>query len=77
MAISGKCDAKFKRVGEEFKRNFKEREEVGASVCVTVEGETVVNLWGGTADIDTGEPWGWLQNEVIYGGCYYERTVAV
>lgn len=57
MAISGRCDPKFECVGEEFERNFKEREEVGASVCVTVEGETVVDLWGGTADVDTGQPW--------------------
>lgn len=57
MAISGRCDPKFERVGEEFERNFKEREEVGASVCVAVEGETVVDLWGGTANIETGEPW--------------------
>ena len=57
MAVSGKCDPKFKRVREEFERNFKEREEVGASVCVTLEGETVIDLWGGTADVDTGDPW--------------------
>jgi CubicO group peptidase (beta-lactamase class C family) len=57
MAVSGKCDPKFERVREEFERNFKEREEVGASVCVTLEGETVVDLWGGTACVDTGEPW--------------------
>ncbi len=44
-------------MGEEFERNFKEREEVGASICVTLEGETVVDLWGGSADLDTGEPW--------------------
>lgn len=50
MTVSGKCDPKFER-------NFKEREEGGASVCVTLEGETVVDLWGGTADVDTGEPW--------------------
>ena len=57
MAVSGKCDPKFARVREEFERNFKEREEVGASVCVTLEGETVVDLWGGIANIETGEPW--------------------
>ena len=57
MAVSGKCDPKFERVREEFERNFKEREEVGASVCVTLDGETVVDLWGGTADVDTGKPW--------------------
>ncbi len=26
-------------------------------MCVTLEGETVVDLWGGTADVATGEPW--------------------
>ena len=57
MAVSGKCDPKFERVREEFERNFKQREEVGASVCVTLDGETVIDLWGGTADVDTGEPW--------------------
>ncbi len=57
MDVSGKCDPKFERVREEFERNFRERGEVGASVCVTLDGETVVDLWGGTADIDTGEPW--------------------
>jgi CubicO group peptidase (beta-lactamase class C family) len=57
MAVSGKCDPKFERVREEFERNFKEREEVGASVCATLDGETVVDLWGGTADVDTGAPW--------------------
>ena len=57
MAVSGKCDPKFARVREEFERNFKEREEVGASVCVTLDGKNVVDLWGGTADVDTGQPW--------------------
>jgi len=57
MAVWGTCDTKFERVREEFERNFKEREEVGASVCVTLEGETVVDLWGGIADIEADEPW--------------------
>lgn len=52
MEINGQCDPKFERVREEFERNFKEREEVGASVCVTIEGENVVDLWGGTADTE-------------------------
>jgi CubicO group peptidase (beta-lactamase class C family) len=37
-------------IRDEFERNFAERGEVGASVCVTIEGETVVDLWGGMAD---------------------------
>src|SRR3954468_3336851 len=57
VEISGSCAPGFERVRDEFERNFAERCEVGASVCITVEGETVVDLWGGTADPATGAPW--------------------
>ena len=57
MAIDGSCDPRFARVREEFERNFAERGEVGASVCVIVDGEPVVDLWGGVARPDTGTPW--------------------
>jgi CubicO group peptidase (beta-lactamase class C family) len=45
--VNGVCEPKFARVREEFERNFAERGEVGASVCVMVDGEPVVDLWGG------------------------------
>jgi CubicO group peptidase (beta-lactamase class C family) len=57
MTIQGLCKPRFRAVQEQFERNFQERGEVGASVCVTVEGETVVDLWGGVADRSTGNPW--------------------
>ncbi len=66
MAVSGASDARFERVREEFERNFKERDEVGASVCVTLEGETVVDLWGGVADVETDEPWKVDTVSIIY-----------
>jgi CubicO group peptidase (beta-lactamase class C family) len=50
MGIEGTFAAGFREVREEFERNFAERGEVGASVCITVDGETVVDLWGGLAD---------------------------
>lgn len=56
-SVSGMCHWKFQAVHDEFVRNFAERGEVGASVCVTVNGRTVVDLWGGTARPDTDEPW--------------------
>jgi CubicO group peptidase (beta-lactamase class C family) len=56
-ASEGSCDARFARVREEFDRNFAERDELGASVCVTVDGEPVVDLWGGVADESTGRHW--------------------
>lgn len=49
MSIEGTCVPRFAQVREEFERSFAERGEVGASVCVTVDGETVVDLWGGQA----------------------------
>jgi len=55
--VAGSCAPRFARVRDEFERNFAERGEVGASVCVIVDGEPVVDLWGGTADPDTGRPW--------------------
>ena len=57
MAVQGTCDAKFQEVRQEFERNFQQRGEVGASVCVTVGGQTVVDLWGGKANAETGAPW--------------------
>jgi CubicO group peptidase (beta-lactamase class C family) len=53
----GTCKPGFERVAEAFAKNFDSKGEVGASVCLTVKGETVVDLWGGVADPKTGTPW--------------------
>lgn len=53
----GICKPGFERVAEAFQENFAARGEVGASVCLTVGGETVVDLWGGIADRKTDAPW--------------------
>src|SRR5262245_53341535 len=55
--IQGHCDSRFSLVREELERNFAERGEVGASVCVLLDGEPVVDLWGGLADRRTAVPW--------------------
>ena len=56
-SISGRCHPRFSRVRDEFVRNFTDRGEVGASVTVIIDGETVVDLWGGIARTDTDAPW--------------------
>ena len=53
----GLCKPGFERVAEAFDRNFDSKGEIGASVCLTVGGETVVDLWGGVADPKTQAPW--------------------
>ncbi|MPZ83821.1 MAG: serine hydrolase [Actinophytocola sp.] len=55
--VGGSCDPRFVRVREEFERNLAERGEVGASVCVLVDGEPVVDLWGGVVDRASGREW--------------------
>lgn len=55
--IRGFCEPQFERVATEFERNFQERGEVGASVCVTLAGKKVVDLWGGMARPATNDPW--------------------
>ena len=53
----GLCKPGFERVAEAFRKNFDSNGEVGASVCLTVGGETVVDLWGGIANPKTGAAW--------------------
>jgi CubicO group peptidase (beta-lactamase class C family) len=55
--ISGTCDARFAAVREEFARNFADRGEVGAGVCIMVDHRIVVDLAGGWADEARSRPW--------------------
>ena len=57
MDVQGHCDDRFTGVADEFERNFAERGELGASVAVTVGGDTVVDLWGGHADPEHDRTW--------------------
>ena len=56
-AVRGYCATDFEPLAQAFVRNFEERGEVGASVCVTLHGEPVVDLWGGTKDPEAQTPW--------------------
>ncbi|MCP5180149.1 MAG: beta-lactamase family protein [Pseudomonadales bacterium] len=55
--LSGVYVPEFEAVADAFVHNFEVNGEVGASVCVTRDGDTVVDLWGGTADAKTESPW--------------------
>ena len=47
--ISGTCAGGFEAVRAAFVNNFTQHSEVGAAVAVWVDGDLVVNLWGGYA----------------------------
>src|SRR5689334_5666687 len=55
--VQGHCDERFAAVRTAFEENFRDRGELGAAVAVTVDGRTVVDLWGGWADAARTRPW--------------------
>lgn len=56
-AVQGVTQDRYGAVREVFEANLANGEDVGASFCATVEGETVVDLWGGWADPGKTRPW--------------------
>lgn len=55
--VSGSCDPRFEAVTGLFEANLASGADVGASFAATIEGETVVDLWGGWADEGRTRPW--------------------
>jgi CubicO group peptidase (beta-lactamase class C family) len=55
--VNGACAPGFEKVRDAFEQNFAERGEIGAAVAVWVDGDLVVNLWGGSADAAGAKPW--------------------
>ena len=56
-APEGVCAPRFAGVRELLARRLESGDDLGASVCVIQDGEVVVDLWGGTADQESGTPW--------------------
>src|SRR6202046_4947635 len=56
-AADGFTHDRFAPVRATFEANLASGADVGASFCATLEGETVVDLWGGFADAAQTTPW--------------------
>lgn len=56
-SVQGTTDEKFAAVREQFEQNIADGTDIGASFCVTKDGETVIDLWGGHADPEKTRPW--------------------
>lgn len=62
IPVSGHCDPKFAELEAAFRRNMNAGDpdcgdELGACVSVVVDGERVVDLWGGYRDTARTRPW--------------------
>jgi CubicO group peptidase (beta-lactamase class C family) len=56
-AVAGFAHDRFAPARAAFEDNLARGADVGASFCATLEGETVVDLWGGFADAARSRPW--------------------
>jgi CubicO group peptidase (beta-lactamase class C family) len=61
--IHGICDEAFHAVRDAFQNNFVEHGEIGASVCITVNGAKVVDLWGGFSNPQKTDFW--LEDQLV------------
>ncbi|MFE5284000.1 serine hydrolase domain-containing protein [Nocardia sp. NPDC056611] len=57
MTASGHCSPQFDQLRTTFEQNIASGEELGASIVIDIDGETVVDLWGGYRDSERTRPW--------------------
>ncbi|MFE3725115.1 serine hydrolase domain-containing protein [Nocardia sp. NPDC059154] len=57
MTVSGQCRPQFDELRTTFERNIASGEELGASIVIDIDGEIVVDLWGGYCDSERTRPW--------------------
>ena len=55
--IHGFCDERFRSLEDAFRRNLDTGLDKGASLAVILDGEYVLDLWGGTRDYEMATPW--------------------
>ncbi|KOS46820.1 hypothetical protein ACN38_g2215 [Penicillium nordicum] len=56
-ATQGLCDPAFNRVRDIFEQRLASGDEVGASICVNIDGKNVLDIWGGHADAAKTRSW--------------------
>jgi CubicO group peptidase (beta-lactamase class C family) len=55
--VHGHCDERFELVRAVFGDHLDTGLDVGASVAISLDGELVIDLWGGVTDAARGTPW--------------------
>ena len=61
--VHGHCDPRFSKVRDLLDKYTSSAEELGASICVNIEGRTVVDIWGGYKDTSRSQPW--TENTIV------------
>ena len=66
--VGGHVEPGFERVAEAFAENFTIRGDVGAAFAATLDGRSVVDIWGGMADSASGRRWQQDTMQLIFSG---------
>src|SRR3954467_7622600 len=70
--VSGSWDARFEPVKDALARQLQSGNELGASIVVDVDGQTVVDIWGGWRDAEHTQPW---TEHTIVNVCATTKTI--
>jgi CubicO group peptidase (beta-lactamase class C family) len=57
VPIAGVCPDEFAAVRAAFEDNFQRGDDIGAAVAVSIDGESVIDLWGGWIDAQRTRAW--------------------
>jgi CubicO group peptidase (beta-lactamase class C family) len=57
VPIHGHCDSRFEGVRDAFRANLESGADLGAAVAFTLDGRSVVDLWGGWLDFEHTREW--------------------
>lgn len=55
--VHGHCDDRFRAIGDALAEELAGGAETGAAIAIDIDGELVVDLWGGYADASRTKPW--------------------
>jgi CubicO group peptidase (beta-lactamase class C family) len=57
MSVSGTVDPRFEEVADLLEASVRDGPDRGASICAVLDGETVIDVWAGAADLDGEVAW--------------------
>lgn len=75
--IQGEVAPGFEQVRQVFLENFSERGEIGAAIALVMDGEKIIDLWGGVADPVNSRAWAadtlanvWSTTKGVTAACF-------
>ncbi|MBW2499927.1 MAG: beta-lactamase family protein [Deltaproteobacteria bacterium] len=77
VAIHGRVAEGFEAICEAFEENFERHGDVGAACCVYLEGETIVDIWGGVADPAAGREWQEETTQLVFSATKGATAICV